>query len=51
MSEIPQTPEAVAYSLTLKILVFEDKHLRCQRKELLDIYKECLKVVTNSDSD
>lgn len=40
-SNIPQTPEAVAYQLMDRI--FEGKYP--SKQEILDTYKECLKVV------
>lgn len=57
-SNIPQTPEAVAFQLMDRILKLEgkfpdaqgiqstrDKSLYPSRQEVLDTYKECLKIV------
>lgn len=50
---IPQTPEAVAYKLMQDILTLEEKYIgaspkdikRATRKDILDTYAECIKVV------
>lgn len=57
-SNTPQTPEAVAFQLMERILQLEgkyteksnkhdssDKKLYASRQDVLDTYKECLKVV------
>lgn len=57
-SNIPQTPEAVAYQLMERILKLEGKYIETRgdhdaedkrryasRQEILDTYKECLKIV------
>lgn len=38
-SDVPQTPEAVAYHLMGKIMILEGKST--DRKALLDLYAEC----------
>ena len=49
MSDVPQTPEAVAYSLLLRIADAEKwpdpLWLDIDRKKILDTYAECLKAV------
>lgn len=46
INQMPQTPEAVAYKLMKEILDVENKMGAVStRKDILDTYAECIKVV------